>query len=155
MSTESNDRGYRLIESGAGRKLESFAGTITDRPCAAAVWPQRSREAYRRADVRFERDASGRGRWQMRRQVPSSWSMEYGGITWGLRPNDFGHLGIFPEQESNWRWIAREVERIEAFLLERGGNLFQRPHWLMAVECGTGQRALGLMMAGVAEGAAA
>ena len=114
MSTESNDRGYRLIESGAGRKLESFAGTITDRPCAAAVWPQRSREAYRRADVRFERDASGRGRWQMRRQVPSSWSMDFGGITWGLRPNDYGHLGIFPEQESNWRWIGREVERIRA-----------------------------------------
>jgi FemAB-related protein (PEP-CTERM system-associated) len=39
----------------------------------------------------------------------------------------------------------REVERIEAFVREHGGNLFQRPRWLMAVERGTGQRALGLV----------
>ena len=38
--------------------------------------------------------------------------MQFEGITWGLRPNDFGHLGIFPEQASNWRWISDEVKRV-------------------------------------------
>jgi 23S rRNA (cytosine1962-C5)-methyltransferase len=40
--------------------------------------------------------------------------MSYAGIEWQLRPNDFGHVGVFPEQEPNWRWIAAQVERCRA-----------------------------------------
>lgn len=38
-----------------------------------------------------------------------------------------------------------EVARIEAFVAARGGSVFHRPAWLLAVEAGTGQRALGLI----------
>ncbi len=27
-----------------------------------------------------------------------------------LKPTDFGHLGVFPEQAANWEWIARQVQ---------------------------------------------
>lgn len=37
------------------------------------------------------------------------------------------------------------VRRIEAFVAEQRGNLFQRPAWLQAVENGTGHRACGLV----------
>jgi len=106
--------GYRLIESGAGRKLESFGGVVVDRPCAAAVWPQRDPAAYSRAAARFDRDASGRGRWHVREPLPGDWTMALAGTTWGLRANDFGHVGIFPEQKANWRWIRAEAERVVA-----------------------------------------
>ena len=38
-----------------------------------------------------------------------------------------------------------EVKRIEGFVAERGGCIFQRPAWLTAIEQGTGQRAHGLV----------
>jgi len=38
-----------------------------------------------------------------------------------------------------------EVRRIEGFVSEQGGSVFHRPAWLLAVERGTGQRAMGLV----------
>jgi FemAB-related protein (PEP-CTERM system-associated) len=38
-----------------------------------------------------------------------------------------------------------EAARIEGFVAEMRGSLFHRPAWLRAVECGTGQRARGLL----------
>lgn len=38
-----------------------------------------------------------------------------------------------------------EATRIEAFVAERAGSLFQRPAWLRAIERGSGQRARGLL----------
>lgn len=38
-----------------------------------------------------------------------------------------------------------EVRRIDAFVAARGGSVFHRPAWLLAVESGTGQKAHGLM----------
>jgi FemAB-related protein (PEP-CTERM system-associated) len=39
-----------------------------------------------------------------------------------------------------------EAARIEGFVAEAGGTLFHRPAWLCAVQRGTGQRALGLVV---------
>lgn len=41
---------------------------------------------------------------------------------------------------------ARESARIEAFVAQSGGNVFQRPLWLQAIESGTGNKALGLVI---------
>jgi len=38
-----------------------------------------------------------------------------------------------------------QCERVEGFVSELGGSVFQRPAWLKAVEAGTGQRACGLI----------
>ena len=47
-----------------------------------------------------------------------------------------------------------EAARIEAFVAEHGATPFHRPAWLLAIEQGTGQRALGLVAerAGVLDG---
>lgn len=109
-----DDPGYQLLDSGDGRKLERFGTAVLDRPSAAAVWPRRDPDTFRGATASFERDASGRGRWRGTRDLPSPWTMDFAGTTWNLRPNDFGHVGVFPEQVENWRWIEGEVERIVA-----------------------------------------
>ncbi len=114
MSAQKDTSGYRLLQSGDGRKLERFGAAVIDRPSPAAVWSQKDPAAFSRADARFERDASGRGRWRVRNTLPRPWEIDFAGIKWALRANDFGHIGIFPEQESNWRWIAAETKRIQA-----------------------------------------
>ncbi|MXP25334.1 FemAB family PEP-CTERM system-associated protein [Altererythrobacter indicus] len=39
-----------------------------------------------------------------------------------------------------------DIQQIEAFVASRGGELFHRPAWLVAVEEGTGQKARGLVL---------
>ncbi|MCA8960524.1 MAG: class I SAM-dependent methyltransferase [Planctomycetes bacterium] len=99
-----SDGGYRLIDSGNQEKIERFGDYLLRRPSSQAVWRPNSRQAWDDSDARFERDRRGTGRWLSTR-LPESWTMEFRGFTWTLRPNDHGNVGIFPEQASCWDWI--------------------------------------------------
>ncbi len=101
---------YRLLDFGGGRRLERFGGVALDRPCPAAehfapadpaAWPQ--------ADARFDRRDSERGEWTCRRKLPERWTIAGGPLVLELKRTQFGHLGVFPEQGDNWRWIAAQV----------------------------------------------
>lgn len=101
---------YQLLDFGGGRRLERFGGVALDRPCPAvehvapadqAAWPQ--------ADARFDRTDSERGQWTCRRELPERWTIAGGPLVLELKRTQFGHLGVFPEQGDNWRWIAEQV----------------------------------------------
>ncbi len=101
---------YALLDSGGGRKLERFGPVVLDRPAAQAVWrPSLSPEEWARADAVFDRE--GGHHWAYRRPLPESWVIEIEGLKFRLSATDFGHLGIFPEQQDQWRWIRAEVQR--------------------------------------------
>lgn len=101
--------GYELIDSGEQMKLERFGDFLLARPSAQSVWQQRLPKEWSRADATFQRDSSGNGTWHFHRKVPEQWTMKYADLTWCLRRNDFGHVGIFPEQEPSWAWIREQV----------------------------------------------
>lgn len=99
---------YELLDSGHGRKLERFGRYRVVRPCAQAIWPgQRDPAVWEDADASFER-RPGKG-WQLRTEMPDSWRVVVDGLRFRLARTDFGHLGIFPEQRSIWRWINRTI----------------------------------------------
>lgn len=52
--------------------------------------------------------AGRRGRWRSRRQQPAEWVVAGDGLRMLLRPNDFGHLGLFPEHTQFWPWIEEQ-----------------------------------------------
>ncbi|MEM7168192.1 MAG: class I SAM-dependent methyltransferase [Planctomycetota bacterium] len=106
-----NENGYQLVDSGQQQKLERFGPYTLVRPSAQSVWPRHSDRGWDEADASFVRDATGNGEWHFRTSVPQHWTMDYAGVTWGLQRNDFGHVGIFPEQEPSWRWIREQVAR--------------------------------------------
>ena len=98
---------YELIDSGDGRKLERFGKYVLARPCSQAMWrPCKSGAEWDRADASFDREDGNR--WHGRSNLPKEWQIETAGIKFRLGGTDFGHLGIFPEQRAQWRWI-REV----------------------------------------------
>ena len=77
------------------------------RPCSQAMWrPAKSAAEWERADASFDREDGNR--WHGRSNLPKEWQIETAGIKFKLGGTDFGHLGIFPEQRAQWRWI-REV----------------------------------------------
>ena len=102
--------GYELIDAGGGRKLERFGKFVLARPCAQAMWrPSLDPAAWARADASFDREDGNR--WHGRGNLPKEWRMSAAGITFRLGGTDFGHLGMFPEQIAQWKWIRETVER--------------------------------------------
>lgn len=102
---------YQLIDSGDQKKLERIGGVLMVRPSTQAVWSPRHPEKWDAATARFTRTSEGTGNWQLKKSLPRPWQAEFAGITWNLRNNDFGHVGIFPEQEECWQWIRHQVDR--------------------------------------------
>ena len=101
---------YELLDSGDGRKLERFGKYVLARPCSQALWrPTLSAAEWSRVDASFDREDGNR--WHGRSNLPKEWNIETAGIKFKLGGTDFGHLGIFPEQRTQWRWI---IERVRA-----------------------------------------
>ena len=102
---------YQLLDFGNGRKLERFGSLILDRPCPAAERSARADTAtWARADGRFDRRDGKRGEWTSSGNLPRQWTIHHGPLTLELRPTEFGHLGVFPEQAPNWDWIADRLK---------------------------------------------
>jgi len=98
---------YELIDSGDGRKLERFGKYVLARPCSQAMWrPVLSSSEWARADATFDREDGNN--WHGRNNLPKEWQIETAGIRFKLGGTDFGHLGIFPEQRAQWKWIREQ-----------------------------------------------
>ena len=99
---------YELLDSGDGRKLERFGRVTLARPCSQAIWkPQLSAAEWERADASFDREKGLN--WHGRDRLPAHWEIAVDDIRFRLSGTDFGHLGIFPEQRAQWRWIGETV----------------------------------------------
>ena len=110
---------YELIDSGNGEKLERFGKFILVRPEPQAIWsPVLDEQEWKRmAHSRFDREQKDKfrfmedvnGGWSKNSIVPESWNVSYQyqklSITLRLSLTSFGHVGIFPEQGSNWNFI--------------------------------------------------
>lgn len=95
--------GYELLDSGGEAKLERFGDVILARPCAQAVWKPQRKALWKTADATFDRE--GGNHWHGRSRLPKEWTVRVADIAFRLSGTDFGHLGIFPEQRAQWRWI--------------------------------------------------
>lgn len=100
-----NKRGrYELVDFGGGRKLESVAGRLIDRPSpaaerAAVLEP----EAWAAAESRFDRREKC---WHHSSDWPCDLAVDCRHFQMPVQPTPFGHIGLFPEQRGNWDWLA-------------------------------------------------
>ena len=103
---------YELLDSGGGRKLERFGPYVLVRPAAQAMWRTAlPPEAWAAAHATFDREDGHR--WHNRGALPEAWTIEVDGLRFRLSGTDFGHLGIFPEQRAQWRWIEGRIRTAE------------------------------------------
>ena len=106
------DTDYSLLDFGQGRKLERFGPFTLDRPAPAAAGKRRARpELWESAHARYERESDKRGVWEGIKNLPPTWTVAHGRATFELKPNEFGHVGLFAEQAENWDWISRQMAR--------------------------------------------
>ena len=48
------------------------------------------------------------GSWDKGR-LPANWQIKYGELTFNVKPMNFKHTGLFPEQAANWDWAMRKI----------------------------------------------
>ncbi|MFI4874542.1 MAG: class I SAM-dependent methyltransferase [Blastopirellula sp. JB062] len=98
---------YQLLDFGGGRKIERFGPHLLNRlsPAAEATRPTH-REIWSRANCRYERTQRDRGFWLPADALPATWTIAHKCCQFELKPTEFGHLGVFPEQAENWDWLA-------------------------------------------------
>jgi 23S rRNA (cytosine1962-C5)-methyltransferase len=121
LLTPSGFNDYELIDCGNFEKLERFGKYITIRPEPQAVWvPKLSEKEWTKmAHVRFVAVSSSSGKWNKLKEIPDRWTMEYPlkadskkVIRFRLALTAFKHVGIFPEQASNWDYIYESVSKM-------------------------------------------
>ncbi len=101
---------YELIDSGDGKKLERFADYTLNRPDPRAMWkPHADTNVWDAADAAYVRVNETSGNWVIRRPPPPLWHIRHDQLTLVLKPTAFKHVGVFPEQAPNWRWITERV----------------------------------------------
>jgi 23S rRNA (cytosine1962-C5)-methyltransferase len=106
-----SSRDYELLDSGDGEKLERYGRFIFSRPDPQALWPKRlSEKEWACADGEFKRSARN-AEWKIKKEVPERWQINLAGLSFWIKPTAFKHLGIFPEQASNWEWIREIIKK--------------------------------------------
>jgi 23S rRNA (cytosine1962-C5)-methyltransferase len=102
---------YTLLDSGNGRKLESYGNRRFIRPEPQAMWAPASEDW--KADGEFVpgSDEDGGGRWYYEGRAsnegwPLSWNDE---VTFTASCTPFRHLGFFPDMDPVWQWMRGEI----------------------------------------------
>ena len=95
---------YELLDCSGGEKLERWGQYVLRRPDPQAIWQTPKDRDWDRADAVYRRSESGGGRW-IKSEVPASWQIREGNLTFQVKLMNFKHTGIFPEQAANWAFI--------------------------------------------------
>jgi len=105
---------YQLLDSGDGMKMERWGDVVLVRPHPQAIWPKRKDGEWSGWDGFYHRSEEGGGQWQFRRPLPESWNIRYRELTFRIRPTNFKHTGLFPEQAPNWDWCMANIRAARA-----------------------------------------
>ena len=101
---------YKLLDASCGERLESWGDYILIRPDPQAIWKsEKSHPLWKKANAHYHRSKSGGGSWQIY-DLPESWQIKYKNLTFNIKPMNFKHTGIFPEQAVNWDFMSNKIE---------------------------------------------
>ena len=100
---------YELLDCGGGEKLERWDKQFLVRPDPQAIWETpRKNPAWKRANARYLRSQTGGGHWE-KKTLPESWKVHYKDLTFQVKPMNFKHTGLFPEQAVNWDFAMEKI----------------------------------------------
>ena len=122
---------YELIDSGNFRKLERFGPYVMIRPEPKALWDPALPESEWRAMAHTEfKPGAGFGKagkedsgtWTPLRKMQEQWTIAYppAGLRLRLGLTSFKHVGVFPEQATNWDYILRNTREIAELRAKAG-----------------------------------
>ena len=100
---------YELLDCGGGEKLERWGQQILVRPDPQAIWETDHRHpGWRQANARYSRSSTGGGHWD-KHKLPEQWAIGYKDLRFQVKPMNFKHTGLFPEQAANWDFAMEKI----------------------------------------------
>lgn len=106
---------YRLLDSGAGRKWESFGPHSFIRPEPQALWQPRLPDWPAAGEFIPGSDEDGGGRWQFGERLPDEgWELAWNEVRFSARPTPFRHLQFFPDMAPVWDWMRLQLDGMDA-----------------------------------------
>ncbi len=99
---------YRILATGDGEKLESWAGITLLRPDPQVIW-HKKQDLKKKVDAFYERKDGG-GKWHYNKPIPQQWVVAWKDLKFIVKPMGFKHTGIFPEQAVNWQMMMKLIQ---------------------------------------------
>lgn len=100
---------YSLLDFGGGEKLEKFGQIVLVRPDPQALGEKSLEDFYwQDAHGYFSRDENSG--WKLNKNMANEWVINYGDLSFIVRPSAFKHVGLFPEQLENWNWLRSVIK---------------------------------------------
>jgi len=100
---------YEVLDTSSGEKLERWGKYILVRPDPQVIWnTPRNNPGWKKFDARYARSSTGGGQWAQKR-LPERWQVKYDDLTFNVKPMNFKHTGVFPEQAANWDFIREKI----------------------------------------------
>ena len=122
MFISDNWKDYEVLDTSDGEKLERWGDFILLRPDPQVLWKTEKKiPEWKKLNAHYHRSRKGGGEWEFF-SLPKQWQVHYPlcgrkRLTFNLKPFNFKHTGLFPEQAVNWDWfsplIRKETERRE------------------------------------------
>lgn len=102
---------YEVLDTSNGEKLERWGSFYLVRPDPQVIWSTpRQDPRWKRFDARYARSSTGGGHWSAH-HLPEHWCIRYRELTFQVKPMNFKHTGVFPEQAANWDFIDDQIHR--------------------------------------------
>lgn len=102
---------YELLDTAGGDRLERWGDYILIRPDPQAIWQSdRAMKEWRKPNAIYRRSNSGGGHWDIY-SLPEVWKINYKDLTFQIKPMNFKHTGIFPEQAVNWDFMSDLIKK--------------------------------------------
>lgn len=114
---------YAVLDTGSGEKLERWGEYLLIRPDPQVIWSRyMDRKLWSKANAHYHRSSKGGGEWEFF-NLPDQWQISYAlkgkqlvsnKLIFNLKPFNFKHTGLFPEQATNWDWASRLIQERRA-----------------------------------------
>jgi 23S rRNA (cytosine1962-C5)-methyltransferase len=114
MRYTDNFTDYELIDCTDGERLERWNDIVLIRPDPQVIWNTgQASPFWSKAHARYIRNSSGGGRWEFYKKLPTDWTVSFGRLKFKVRPTNFKHTGLFPEQGVNWEMYDKLIKNAE------------------------------------------
>lgn len=106
---------YELLDTSDGERLERWGDIVLIRPDPQVIWKTpKNHPLWKKAHARYHRSKTGGGNWEYYRPIEQDWSVSRGNLTFRIKPMNFKHTGLFPEQAVNWDLLRQMIEEDSA-----------------------------------------
>ena len=96
---------YQVLDTSDGEKLEIWGGYKLIRPDPRVIWKTPRGREWKNPNAHYHRSSKGGGEWEFF-DLPQEWTIRYRDLSFRLKPFNFKHTGLFPEQAVNWDWFS-------------------------------------------------